>query len=71
MHLTLRFIGDTSKKEVQDIIRAVEATAAVCALFTLSAGGVGVFPGLKKARVIWSGVRLMNLRGFSVSLKKS
>ncbi|MBA3011161.1 MAG: RNA 2',3'-cyclic phosphodiesterase [Proteobacteria bacterium] len=57
MHLTLIFLGDTSKKEVQEIIRAMEATVAVCAPFTLSAGGVGVFPGLKKARVIWAGVR--------------
>lgn len=57
MHLTLRFIGETPTEDINDIIRAMGATAAACAPFTLFAGGVGVFPGIKKARVIWSGVR--------------
>jgi len=57
LHLTLGFIGDTSEKEVKEIIRAMEATAILCPPFTLSAGGVGVFPGTKMARVIWAGVK--------------
>jgi 2'-5' RNA ligase len=57
MHLTLRFIGEIAKGDVKGIIRAMKATAITCAPFTLSAGGVGVFPGVKKARVIWSGGR--------------
>jgi len=57
MHLTLVFIGEIAIKDVQKIIRAMEATAVACAPFTLSATGVGVFPNIKKARVIWSGVK--------------
>ncbi|SMC98135.1 2'-5' RNA ligase [Desulfocicer vacuolatum DSM 3385] len=57
MHLTLRFMGDVSKQEIKGIIRAMEETAATCRSFTVFAGGVGVFPGIRKARVIWSGVK--------------
>lgn len=57
MHLTLRFIGDTPKEDVSKVIRAMESTAFACAPFTLFAEGMGVFPDIKKARVIWSGVR--------------
>jgi len=57
MHLTIRFIGETATEDVEKIIRAMKETAIVCAPFTLSAGGLGVFPGIKKARVIWAGVK--------------
>ncbi len=57
MHLTLRFLGDTEKRDAKEIIRAMKSTAVTCASFTLSAQGVGVFPGIRKARVIWSGVK--------------
>ncbi|MFH2057278.1 MAG: RNA 2',3'-cyclic phosphodiesterase [Pseudomonadota bacterium] len=57
MHLTLRFIKETANEDVAPIIHAMKATAVTCAPFTLSAGGVGGFPDIKKARVIWSGVR--------------
>jgi 2'-5' RNA ligase len=56
LHLTLRFIGDTPQEDVQNILGAMEATAVACTPFTLTAQGVGVFPGINKARVIWSGV---------------
>ena len=57
MHLTLRFLGDTEEKDLRLIIKAMEATALACKSFTLSAQGVGVFPSVKKPRVIWSGVK--------------
>ena len=57
LHLTLRFIGDTQNARVPRIHHAMKATAAAFAPFCLSAGGVGVFPGLRKPRVIWSGVK--------------
>jgi 2'-5' RNA ligase len=56
MHLTLRFIGDTATNNIRKIIRAMETAGAAVAPFTLSAKKVGVFPDIKKARVIWSGV---------------
>lgn len=73
MHLTLRFIGDTANEDVKKIIRAMESTAAACAPFTLFAGGVGVFPSIKKARVIWSGAKgdIDHLRTLQMTLEKN
>lgn len=55
LHLTLRFLGDTPEENVKQISQAMKATANACAPFTLSVEGVGVFPSIKKARVIWAG----------------
>lgn len=73
MHLTLRFMGDTPTEDVKKIIRAMTATALACAPFTLFAGGVGVFPGIKKARVIWSGAKgeMDHLRTLQMTLEKN
>lgn len=72
MHLTLRFIKDTAKEDVKHIIQAMKATAVICGPFTLSAAGVGVFPDIKKARVIWSGVRgqINHLQTVQITLEK-
>lgn len=73
MHLTISFIGETTKGDVEKIIQALKVTAVACAPFTLSAGGVGVFPGIKKARVIWSGVRgqIDHLEKVQITLEKN
>lgn len=73
MHLTLRFIGDTAIEDIKKIIRAMESTAVACEPFTLFAGGMGVFPDIKKARVIWSGVRgeIDHLRTVQMTLEKN
>ncbi|MCP4119762.1 MAG: RNA 2',3'-cyclic phosphodiesterase [Desulfobacteraceae bacterium] len=60
MHLTLKFMGDTSAEKVDSIMAALEQTAAAHEPFELRARGVGVFPSVKKARVIWTGVRSEN-----------
>jgi len=56
MHLTVKFLGDAPAAQVvpigQVLAPAVETTAA----FVLSARGLGVFPGLRNARVLWSGL---------------
>lgn len=56
-HLTLAFLGDRSPDEIRRIIHAMELTAGTGgAPFFLTAGGVGVFPSVKTARVIWCGI---------------
>ncbi len=57
LHLTVRFLGEVSPESQPDIVRCVEACAGQFVPFALSAGGVGVFPSVKRARVIWSGLK--------------
>ena len=56
IHLTLRFLGDIEPGRVADIENALEATVGATAAMALVAKGIGVFPTVKKARVLWMGV---------------
>ena len=57
IHLTLKFLGDIAPARVEAISDTMKAVADRHAPFTLSAAGLGVFPRLKKARVLWAGLR--------------
>ncbi len=57
IHLTLRFLGDIPVSSIDAVTRAMKLTGDACGPFNLSMGGVGVFPSVKRARVIWAGVR--------------
>ena len=56
IHLTLKFIGEIAPQKVEAISAAMKAVTDRHAPFTLSAAALGVFPGLKKARVLWAGL---------------
>jgi len=55
-HLTMRFLGSV---DVQDVDRLNEAVRRACAgsgVLQLRAAGIGVFPGVRRPRVVWAGV---------------
>jgi 2'-5' RNA ligase len=56
MHLTLKFIGDIAVDKVPSIIEILKTQSAPFAPFDLSVDGLGAFPNLQRARVIWVGV---------------
>lgn len=56
IHLTLKFLGDVPSDQVADLGSALRAAAEGRAPFDLQAGGVGVYPNPKRARVVWAGV---------------
>ena len=56
IHLTLKFLGDINPDDVGKISDAMAAAAADISPVTLSIGGIGVFPGIKRPRVIWIGL---------------
>ena len=56
IHLTLKFLGDISPAEVGAIREALRSAAADMAPFPLAARGAGVFPGIKRPRVVWVGL---------------
>lgn len=68
IHLTLKFLGDIPEDQVAAIGAALEAAAREQGPLKLTIKGLGVFPGVRKARVIWAGLRgdtadLMALKG--------
>ena len=56
IHLTLKFLGDINPGDVDKIGDALSGAAADISELTLSVRGIGVFPGIKRPRVIWVGL---------------
>lgn len=65
IHLTLKFLGDVSKKNISMINKIIQTESACHKQFEISVGRFGVFPNFSRPRVIWVGVEapdeLMNL----------
>lgn len=55
MHLTLKFLGDIPADQAAGVAEAVQAAAGGHAGFRLTVSGIGVFPGIRRPRVIWAG----------------
>ena len=56
MHVTLRFLGETSPDKLPEIEALMRRAAAASAPFELVYGGVGAFDSFDDARVIWIGL---------------
>lgn len=54
-HLTLKFLGDVHTSRVQGLERAVGRVAGATRGFTLSLGGFGAFPTIRRPQVLWLG----------------
>lgn len=66
MHLTLKFLGNVKSEILADLQTALSPVFTKQKPFPLTLSGVGAFPSLNKARVIWAG--LDDPSGLSVSL---
>jgi len=56
VHLTLKFLGDVPEEDIDDIAEAMRATAAHRGPISFRAKGLGVFPGVRRPRVVWVGL---------------
>ena len=56
IHLTLKFLGDVNPDDIDKIGTAMAGAAIDCPPVTVSVRGIGVFPGIKRPRVIWVGL---------------
>jgi 2'-5' RNA ligase len=56
LHLTLRFLGEQDEKGLHRAIEAGQSVAGQHSLFHLVVRGAGVFPDVRRARVLWVGV---------------
>jgi len=55
VHITMRFLGDVSANMVDQIHQAMAKVDF--SAFDVEIRGVGVFPDLRYARVVWAGIR--------------
>ncbi len=57
IHLTLKFLGDTPRGRVPEVVSALRRACAGFAPFEFSVEGRGCFPNYRRPRVIWAAVR--------------
>jgi len=55
-HLTLKFFGDISKEDIDNISAAVQKRAVAESKLNLKIEKLGVFPDARRPRVLWCGV---------------
>ena len=56
VHLTLKFLGDIESTDIDPIADVMNACAQSMAPLTVAARGIGVFPDLRRPRVVWLGI---------------
>ncbi|MFH2219387.1 MAG: RNA 2',3'-cyclic phosphodiesterase [Pseudomonadota bacterium] len=56
IHLTLKFLGDIGTADTKKVGDAIAVSMKEHAPVSLTAKGIGVFPGIKNPRVIWVGI---------------
>jgi RNA 2',3'-cyclic 3'-phosphodiesterase len=56
-HLTLKFLGPTPRHILKPIQSVMTDFSRTFPAFTLTVGGIGVFPHVKNARIVWIGIQ--------------
>ncbi len=65
LHFTLKFLGAVEEEKITSVIKAVGQAVCSAQPFSLTAGGIGVFPDIRKPRVLWVGLEAQGLQTLS------
>jgi len=57
MHLTLKFLGEVEEKRLPELESTLTAAVGGWCPFSVDVYGLGVFPSMRRARVVWVGLR--------------
>ncbi len=57
MHLTLKFFGEIEDRRIPKIEKALDMAVDGISPFTLSVSGMGMFPDMRRPRVVWIGLK--------------
>jgi 2'-5' RNA ligase len=68
-HFTLKFLGPVEEARLESISHALAEVVHPFRRFTISAKRLGVFPDLKRARVLWVGLEGDELAGLATSIE--
>jgi 2'-5' RNA ligase len=56
LHLTVHFLGEQGGEQVAAAIEGLEEGVLRLSPFAITLHGLGAFPGLERARILWTGV---------------
>lgn len=69
LHLTLKFLGDIARNQVEPIVGALREALRAQSPLHVVARGLGAFPNLKKPRVLWAGIMGEGLKELSEKIE--
>lgn len=56
-HFTLKFLGPVQEEKISRVAEALARISSAFSPFIVSGRGIGVFPDIRKARVLWVGLK--------------
>ena len=56
-HITLKFLGEVTEKQLDEIKTKLSMVAQACPAFSFKTTGIGFFPNKNRPRVMWLGVK--------------
>jgi 2'-5' RNA ligase len=60
IHLTLKFIGEIEEGKIEEIKQIIQEAAKNQPQYKITLSSLGVFPDLKRPRIIWVGIKDQN-----------
>jgi 2'-5' RNA ligase len=71
IHLTLKFLGNVDDAQVDRIGAALEEQLHPFPRFTINAKGLGVFPDLRRPKILWVGLAGIELASLALRLESA
>ncbi|MGE5219786.1 MAG: RNA 2',3'-cyclic phosphodiesterase [Chloroflexota bacterium] len=71
LHLTVKFLGDVAEGQIDAIGEALAGALRPFPRFTINAKGLGVFPDLRRPRILWVGLMGEQLAALAASVELS
>lgn len=62
LHFTVKFLGAVQEERITSITNALQQALRIIPRFVMVGRGIGVFPDIRKARVLWVGLEGEGLR---------
>lgn len=71
LHFTLKFLGPIEEAKNELITEALEGALRLFPRFPILARGIGVFPDIRRARVLWVGLEGNSLASLAAGVEKA
>jgi len=71
LHFTLKFLGAVKEEKVVPIVDALHAMVRATPRFSIVGRGIGVFPDVRKARILWVGLAAEPLAPLAMEVEKA
>lgn len=71
LHFTLKFLGPVEEEKIKPVANALERALRLFPRFPILARGIGVFPDIRKPRVLWVGLEGSSLASLAMGVEKA